>query len=219
MRKLPYFLYISFAFVLFQSAQDSNIHTMLSPVHPFQIYYTKDNAVDTSIIDNDGNMYLTTWELGEKKSDDFEKTQKMCEKKIHRKMIFMNTIDIGTISEDDIKPTLFKENGQCFISQGYGLKAKNGFAPDKFELAISRSHAKSSSYMPVGSSFFIIKKQARYIDVYKDVIKCKIQAEEKNIGAEEDYSDYYTYVSIKSYVDHMKSCLIDANYQIEGNKE
>jgi hypothetical protein len=216
MKKFIHFAYICLAFVLFQSANDSKTYTSLTVIHPFQAYYIKDNLVDTSIVDNDGNMYVTTWDLGEKKLEDFETSKKICETKIAPHMIFRIDLDISSFSEPQIKPSLFKENGQCFISQGYVLKAKEGFSPEKFRFSVARTHSKSSSYMPVGGYFYIVKKQARYIDVYKHVIQCKTEAQQKNMGVEEIYDDSYSYVSIEPYFNYMKSCLAAVGYIIEG---
>ena len=220
MKKFLYIIQLILVFVLFQSAdKDSNILTTLLPIHPPQMYFVKDNAIDTSILDNDGNLYLTTWDLGDKDPEEFKKTEEMCEKKIYPKTLIKQTTDISELSETDIKPSLFKENGQCFISQGYVLKAKNGFSPDKFKFTVSRSHAKSSFYMPVGGYFYIVKKQAKYIDVYRHVIQCKAEANQKGIEAEEIYDDSYSYVSIEAYFKFMKSCLTKIGYSIEGGTQ
>lgn len=215
--------YLLLAFTLFQSSsqtnQAANISTRLTAVHPTALYYSGNNEVQTSIIDNDGNMYVTKWDLGNKSSADFEKDIKTCDKNFYPKMIVERALDFNEIKEDDIKPSIFKEHGQCIISHGYTLKEKNGFAPDKFKLSIMRTHSKSSSYIPVGATFYIYKSHAKYIDAYKQLTLCDTQAKKNNEGIEEEYGEEYISVSIRPYVNSIKTCFENADYIIQSASE
>ncbi|RYY73415.1 MAG: hypothetical protein EOO52_18625 [Gammaproteobacteria bacterium] len=218
MKKLSGVICLVFAFVFFQSAKDSDIQTRLSPVHDIEAYYIKKNEEDIPIVDNDGNMYQTIWDVSHLNADEIKETKKMCAKKIFPKMVLNNATEISEILESDIKPSLFKEYGQCFISAGFKLIGKDGFLPDRFLLSMSRKNSKSSS-QAVGGHFYIIKKHAKYIDVYKDVIQCQESAFRNNHGLEEFYDDTYSYVSIKPYINYMKSCLTDTGYTIQGGAQ
>lgn len=192
------------------------IYTRLTPVHPDSVYQLANNMMQDSIVDNDGNMYVTVWDLGEKSSADFLAEQKICHQKIYTRMILDRAFDVSEIREEDIKPSVFKDHGTCIKSSGYTLREKNGFSPDKFKLNIFRSHLKSSTYMPVGAIFYLSKKSARYIDTFKSLNDCSAKAKKLDKGGlVEEYSDAYTYVSIKPYVDSVESCMKDAGYRVE----
>lgn len=194
--------------------------TRLTPVHPDSIYQLDNNTMQDSLIDNDGNMYVTTWDLGGKTSDMFLAEQTVCAQKIYEHMILDRAPDIHQIKEEDIKPSLFKEHASCIRANGYALKSKNGFSPDKFKLSIFRSHLKSSDYMPVGRVFYLTKKSAKYIDALRRLNHCSEQARKTDKEkAVEEYSDVYTYVSIKPYVESIESCMKEAGYTIERSDQ
>ncbi len=221
--KAFYMGYLLLAFVLLQSSsqknQAANISTRLSVVHPVGLYYLTNNQMQTSIIDNDGNMYVTKWDLGSKSLTEFEDDVKSCEKHVHDKIILGRVLDFREIKEDEIRPSVFKEHGQCIISRGYILKEKKGLGPDKFKLSTIRTHSKSSSYIPVGATFHISKSRARYVDAYKQLAICDSQAKNNNEGIKEEYGDEYISVTIKPYVDSIKACFENAGYAIEPVNE
>jgi|GEM_PF-6157707 len=192
------------------------IYTRLTPVHADSVYQLSDNTMQDSLIDNDGNMYVTTWALGDRTNNDFLADQKECYQKIYDHMILARAFDLNEIREEDIKPNLFKDHGTCIMSHGYTLKSKNGFSPDKFKLNISRSHLESSTYMPVGAVIYLSKKSAQYADTSKILRQCILKvAELDNKGLIEEYSDVYTYVSIKPYVESVEICMQSAGYSLE----
>jgi len=192
------------------------LYTRLTPAHPDSVYQLAANVMQDAIVDNDGNMYVTTWSMGEKSSSEFLNEQKDCNAKICERMILERAFDLSEIHEEDIKPNLFKEHGNCIMSKGYALKSKNGFTPDKFKLNIFRGHLKSSTYMPVGAEIYLFKKSAQYIDAFKSLNQCLIKAKQTHIDSPiEEYSDVYTYVSIKPYAEFIESCMKSAGFMVE----
>ena len=221
--KAFYIAYLILAFVLFQSSSetDSSTHiaARLTVVHPLQLYYSTSNERQAFIVDNDGNMYVTKWDLGNKSAAEFEADEKACTKELYQKMILERALDFNEIKEEDIKPSVFKAHGQCIMDRGYTLKEKNSFSPEKFKLSIIRTHAKSSSYIPVGVDFFIVKNHTRYLEAYKQLVLCDAQAKNNDQGVEEEYVEQYIRVSIKPYVDSIKTCFTDAGYTFEPTDE
>jgi hypothetical protein len=215
--------YLCLIFVVLQSSAPSDsatqIITRLSAVHPLKLYYSENNERQAFIVDNDGNMYVTKWDLGTKNSDEFESDISNCDKSVYHKMILEHTLDFKDIKEEEISPSVFKEHGQCIMDRGYTLTEKGGFAPEKFKLSIIRTHSKSSTYIPVGTVFFIAKTHSRYIDVYKHLTWCDAQAKNNNLGIVEDYGNQYIQVSIKPYVDSIKLCFTEAGYTLESSDE
>lgn len=199
--------------------QVSAVYTHLTPVHP-ETLETIDGALGkASLLDNDGNMYSTVWMLGSVKEDVFAEKVKVCDQQVKDRMLFSKFVELNDINESTIQPTLFKEHAQCIASQGFRLKGREGFLPEKYRLSIYRGHSKAATYMPVGVTYSIAKKGASYLDVYRHVSECTLQVKNtKDGGVIEDYTDNSIHVSIEPYANFIENCLSGYGYSIEISK-
>ncbi len=195
--------------------QDSAVYTHLFPIHPEIMSQTESNISEARLLDNDGNMYSTFWDLGSNDEASFVKKLELCDQQIKDRELFRQHVELFQINLSDIQPSLFKEHTRCIEAQGFTLKNKEAFLPTKFMLTIYRGHSKTSNYIPVGGTYYIGKKNTSFLDIYKHVTECTLQIKNTDGGGVvEKYMENATYVSIEPYVALMQSCLTNFGYLI-----
>ncbi len=193
----------------------SAIYTHLFPIHPEIMGHTDSNLSEARLLDNDGNMYSTFWDLGTSENAGFIKKVELCNQQVKDRELFRQHVELSHINPNDIQPSLFKEHTRCIESHGFTLKNKEAFLPTKFMLTIYRGHSKTSNYMPVGGTYYIGKKNASFIEVYKHVAECSLKIKNSEGGGViEKYVDNATYVSIEPYLALLQSCLTNFGYGI-----
>lgn len=168
-----------------------------------------------SLLDNDGNEYITHWKVTDNQIDIFDEVTLSCDKKYREKQIFGKPNLILSYEQKHIRPTVFKPHTRCIGEAGFALVSSEGFIPDSYSLRIYRSHSNSDQYMPVGSSLSLKKKSVQYLKVFNDVVFCKHTTESnpENDIVDEQFSGF-AHVSIESYFRAMHSCLKGLDYTL-----
>ena len=191
------------------------VRVKLSAIHDSYPELHKKNMRRAMLSENDGNMYLTYWEKNEKNNSAFKTVDNKCSKKIYSEGYILKKI-MSEISEDEIKPTLYKKFVQCISDEGFTYVSGDGYLPFKFRLTLFRGHSIQGQYMPVGARYYISKKGTSFLNVFRHVKKCerKILAT-KGGGVKDEYFSGFISVSIKQYVKSMHSCLTEQNYKLE----
>lgn len=213
-------------FIMFAAVQscstvpiDSHVSVFLKPVHYASLALGANNVQQVQLLDNDGNMYITYWNVNALLLASFNGTVKNCRERIKAKRIFPGSIypgskSVSELSVDVIVPSVFKEFNLCIREGRYEHQYSDAFSPEKFQLSFFKGHSASDNYLPVGGSYHIYKKGSKFRDALIDVKKCKFTLDKsKKNGVSEIYTGGFVYVSIESYVIGMRECLIKDSYE------
>jgi len=197
---------------------ESPVSAFLQPIHKTFLSVNEQNYQTADLLDNDGNIYITYWQVGNESLKSFNDTLQECRESIKSKKILHNSTLISEINLEDIKPLLFKEFNLCIGKLRFIHKHSDAFYPEKFKLSIFRGHSTDGQYLPVGSVFYIYKKSTIFKDVLINVKGCEVDIKNTDRkGINEIISSGYSYVSIESYIDIMKLCLERHNYILKND--
>lgn len=195
------------------------VEAYLQPVHTITAGFNMNKYVSVELLDNDGNMYITYWDVKDINKHDFNLSIKECRKEIQFKRLFNKNRQVSEIKISDIKPSLFKPFNSCLLVKQYEHKSSDAFAPDKYKLTITRAISSSGEYMPVGAKYYIFKNGVKFKGILLDVKKCELVINKmRNQGISETYSGFYSHVSIEGYANSMTSCLRNNNYLLDLDK-
>lgn len=189
----------------------------LQPVHTVTVGFNEQDYVPVELIDNDGNMYITYWDIKDVEQAGFDLSVKECRKNIESNRLFNKSIQVSEIKLTNIVPSLFKQFNSCILSRHYEHKYSDAFSPDKYRLSITRPISSSGEYMPVGAKYILTKKGAKFKGVVIDVKACELEINKtEKQGINEVNSVRYTHVSIESYSSSMMSCLRGKSYLFDS---
>ena len=198
--------------------EKQSVIVYLQPVHTVTTGFNEGDYVSVELIDNDGNMYITYWDVMDEKITEFNLSIKECRENIRSNKLHNKAIEVSDIKASDIKPSLFKKFNSCILSKHYEHKYSDAFSPTKYKLSIIRSISSAGEYMPVGAKYYVTKNGVKYRDVLVDVKECEliINKTEKQ-GIYEIHSVNYSHVSIEGYASNMTSCLRKRNYLFDSD--
>ena len=170
----------------------------------------------TNIVDNDGNLYVTYWDVPKPEKDKFKSNQISC-KKITGPWLFNGwPVYIDHITEKEIKPSNYKIFISCISSFGYEIRKSDGLLPRGYNIKISRPHSKRGQFTPVGGNIYIDGNRMKYLEVYNQLKSCNTQIKTRsgNPVVEQKFKGYI-YVSIESYVEELITCATGNPYKIK----
>ncbi len=186
----------------------SNIVIFLQPLHSASAGIGNFENHQVQLLDNDGNLYLTYWDIDKETTEVFLERKSVCMSELNVNRIFGKAKPISEIDKSQLKPVLYLPLVKCLYGHGYQLVDKDALLPSEFRLSLYRSHSTKGNYVPVGSMYILSKKGASYSDVYTSILGCdKKSKENTNNGAEETYGSGFISVSIEKYADNMQQCL------------
>lgn len=94
----------------------------LQPVHTVTMGFNAQDYVPVELIDNDGNMYITYWDIKGVEQAGFNLTVKECRENIKSDRLFNKAIQVSEIKLTNIVPSLFKQFNSCILSKQYEHK-------------------------------------------------------------------------------------------------
>jgi hypothetical protein len=198
---------------------DTRVEIFLRPIHSVATGLQEEAGGQAQITDNDGNLYITYWDVDVTDYDTFDTRALACRDQFSEQRLFINALSIADFSVDDIKPSIYLPFIQCIHAQGYNLLNKEGYAPDEYRVTVSRAHSSHGNYMPIGGNYTLKKARVRYINVFQDVKACEAQALEDNQdGVVEEFSDGFVSASVEVFLDEMKDCLASRAYRVESDQ-
>lgn len=214
---------LTILFVCFLSActnvpekKQNDVLILLTPEHPVSSGLTDANSTQSQLLDNDGNLYITYWDVSKDSAEEFKETEKSCENSLRDDMIFITATSIHDFNATNIRPSLYIPYVKCLLDNNYKLVDKEGFSPESYTLSFYRSHTTTYDYMPVGAMYSIVKKGARYISVYNDLLACEKSILDQGGGADESSTSYTKSVSIEKYVADFEECMTKKSYTIKN---
>ncbi len=192
---------------------NEDISLTLHPLHKSGLsILTEKTLREHRLLDNDGNEYITHWQVIEERIDAFKTSTKKCDVKYSKNRIFSQANLITSYQIENLRPSIFKAHTRCIAKEGFKLDYSEGFIPDSYLLRVYHSHSNTGQYLPVGGSISIIKKGIQFLDVYKDTKACQSITEtspKKNV-VEQHTSDF---VSVEVYFKTMLDCLNSKFYK------
>lgn len=189
------------------------ISIILNAKHPVSSGVNDSKSVQTQLFDNDGNLYITYWDVSDTEISGFNDATKTCKESLEEFRIFSNIQSIHELDASKIRPSLYVKYVSCVYKSGYKLVDKEAFSPEYYTLSFFRTHSTNSNYIPVGSMYNIKKDGARYISVYNAVINCDSLIQKQGGGVEELTSGDFISVSIEKYIDDFESCLESKGFE------
>lgn len=194
----------------------SEIITLLTPEHPMTSGIHDTRSTQSQLLDNDGNLYIAYWDVPKDGKVKFKEVEKSCQNSIRKDRIFLNALSIHDFDISDIRPSLYVPFVRCIFNHDYHLIDKEGFSPDSYNLSFYRSHTTTSNYLPVGTTYNIVKKGSKYIGVYNDVVACEESILNQGDGVEDGFTNYTISVSIEKYVADLKKCMVQKSYIVKN---
>ncbi|WP_444995714.1 hypothetical protein [Aliikangiella sp. IMCC44359] len=184
------------------------ITVLLKPIHSVSNVSEDLTLKFVELVDNDGNMYISQWELISLSDNDFSRGVEGCRNKLEKIKLFQTIITISNIDINQIKPSQYKKFTQCIADLKQPFISAQGYSPNKYLLSINRSHSMLGQYMPVGASYYLEQKGIEFKSLYQLTKQCHSQALTINKnGIDESYTGNYSQVSIKPYVEKLLKCL------------
>jgi len=213
-------LFISVIITSFAPALSSeNISVYLQPKHKTYAGFNKHNYHYVELLDNDGNLYVTFWDISEATLNKFKMIVKQCREKIRERRLFNKAQHISDINTDSIKPSLFKEFNLCIREKDFIHKNSDAFYPGSYQLSIYRGHSTTGKYMPVGGSYKITRKNTDYKRVLSDVKICVDKTNHNNKSETyEMNSTHISQVNIEPFANSIETCLKDISYTVTPSK-
>lgn len=204
-----------FMFGCNHSRVDIPVLVFLDPIQAVETDLGQFEYDQVPLLDNDGNLYLTYWDIGRESVETFSEDITVCESAVVPQSLFRGALSISQIDVGQIKPSRYVPMLKCLYARGYQLKDKKAVLPLAYKVRLVRGHSSSNTYMPVGSTFHIVKDGENYLGAYTAVNVCKVRASRGNNGGIDEVigSDFIT-VSIVTYVDIMKACLAEMSFKL-----
>ncbi|MCW9047557.1 MAG: hypothetical protein OQK46_05705 [Gammaproteobacteria bacterium] len=215
MRFLTFIFLSSVIMSVSATSSSKDVSVYLLPKHKTYIGINKDGYNYVELLDNDGNLYVTFWEINETLLTGFKSTVLQCRKQIKKKSLFNKALDVTDINLDNVKPSLFKEFNLCIRDKGYIHKSSDAFFPGSYQVSLSRSHSSTDRYMPVGGSYHITKKNSDFKSVLNGLKLCVDKTNHKySSESYEENSTYYSQVNIEPYANSLENCLKESAYVV-----
>lgn len=193
---------------------DSHVSIFLQPIHYASLALSANGFQQVQLLDNDGNIYITYWDVNASLLVPFNNTVKNCRERMEAKKIFGHSKNVSDLNVDVIEPSMFKGFNLCIEEEGYAHQYSDAFSPEKLMLSFFKGLSASEDYLPVGGSYYIYKKSNKFRDALVDVKKCKSAVDKlQNNGGDEIHTGNFIYVSIESYIHSMRECLIRYSYK------
>jgi len=201
-----------------ENIKNQPVAAYLLPVHTLTTGFNEQDYIPVDLIDNDGNMYITYWDIKGVEQVDFNLLVKECRDDIKSNRLFSKAIQVSEMKLTSIVPSLFKQFNSCIQSKHYEHKYSDAFSPDKYKLSITRPISSSGEYMPVGAKYFLTKKGVKYKNVIIDIKECELEINKtESKGIQEVHSAGYSHVSIEDYANNMKTCLRKDSYLFDSD--
>lgn len=191
------------------------IDILLNPKFPVALGLSDTGPSQAQLIDNDGNIYVTYWEVPEQGHEKFSKTVSICKDSLRDQRLFLSAYTIHDYEIEEIQPTLYKPFVRCIHKEGYKPLPNEAYPPEYFELSFSRTHSTKDNYIPVGSKFRIEKTNTPYIEAYKRALSCDREIISAGHGVNESYGAGYSSVSIETYIEEFQTCLESSGFKVE----
>lgn len=206
---LKHKILLSFLVCLLQAcatiSHDAKVDITLWPVHKATTGNGTNNGVRSRIIDNDGNLYETYWNVSSDAYAQFEKDVGGCGERLKATHLFSRPRPIFQYQHSQLTPSLYSVFIECIYSFGYQFEGKEGYKPNGFKLRLSLSRSYSSRFITPAKTFSVYKKGGVLADFYLDVKQCEAEAVEARTIRE----------GVEAYVEKIDSCLTARDYTLE----
>jgi hypothetical protein len=207
-------LILCFSCATNKTNEDYAIRMLLNPKFPVTLGLRNGGPEQVRLLDNDGNTYITYWEVPDEQYAQFAETVANCRESLSDQHLFLSAYTIHEYDIGDIRPTLYKPFVSCILGQGYKSLPNEAYNPEYFELTFSRSQSTGDKFMPVGARFRIEKPNAAYKQVFEKVLSCDKKIISAGLGVNETYGYAYQSVSIEAYVEEFTLCMETSGYKV-----
>lgn len=188
------------------------VHDIVSPVHI-------SGNLPAQILDNDGNLYVSYWNVDPSEIDRFTETVKACHAKIDNALFYSVPPSIDDVSADMLKPIYYKKFNSCIQQSEFSLAFADGFYPKGFNIYIYRAQNSDGSYLPVGGKYFLPTKSKKFEEMLSEVKECDASVQtQKDPGILEQNFSGFSYVNIEHYVESLMSCVSERPYKIRAKQ-